>query len=642
MTAQESALNAEQKQATEATTKENARYFSFLDFADEREYANATRGLIAAPASLDIRSDDGKVIWSQDAYGFLGDGVGVLIDKEVPDTANPSLWRNTQLNHFYGLFEVIDGIYQVRGYDMSNITFIRGDEGWIVFDPLISAECAKAAYELVTEHLGKRPISAVVYSHTHIDHYGGVEGIISAEDGVPIIAPEHFMEFAISENLFAGTAMGRRSTYQYGAFLEPGPCGCLSLGIGIGQSKGTTSLLPPTITITETGQTHTIDGVTMVFQLTPGTEAPAEMNTFFPDMNALWIAENCTATMHNFYTLRGAQVRDGNAWAKYLMEALSLYGDAEVVFSAHNWPHWGNADVREYIINTATMNKFIHDQTMMFINEGYTPNEISHKIALPAPLEKVWYTRQYYGTLSHNARAVYQKYMGFYDANPVNLNPLTPVDEAHKFVEYLGDTDAVLAKARKDYAEGNYQWVARITNLLVFADPQNVDARLLCADALEQLGYQSESGPWRCCYLTGALELRHGINTDRSHMVEGSRKILKYLDAPMLFDYLGILTDANAAQGQNIKVNIHFIDPSGSARESWILQIRHGVVLYEPGTAEKVDATLTMPKIAFLQLFSKEALANPRGIKIDGDAQILEKLTKHQVAFDPFFNIIEP
>ncbi|MCL2492006.1 MAG: MBL fold metallo-hydrolase [Coriobacteriia bacterium] len=635
-------LNAAQKEATASTTAENARFFSLLDFCDLRELENATKGLIAAPDSLVISDSEGKVVWSQEAYSFLGDGIGVLTEERVPSSVNPSLWKNAQLNHFYGLFEVTDGIYQVRGYDISNITFIRGEVGWIVFDPLVSIECARAAYDLVTEHLGHRPISAVIYSHTHVDHYGGVEGIISADDDVPIIAPEHFVEFAITENLFAGIAMGRRSSYQYGNFLTPDEKGSLSLGIGISTSRGTSSFLPPTDYIKTTGEKRTIDGVIMEFQMTPGTEAPAEMNTYFPQKKALWVAENCSATMHNIFTLRGAQVRDAYAWAKYLMETLDLYPDAQIAFTAHNWPHWGVDDVREYLLNTATINKFIHDQTMMFINQGFTANEISHMIELPDALEKIWYTRQYYGTLSHNSRAIYQKHMGFYDANPVNLNPLTPQWEALKFVEYLGDPAEVLAKAQTDFNKGQYQWVARVTNLLVFADPKNVEARLLCADALEQLGYQSESGPWRCCYLTGALELRHGVNADRGLLVGGAKSSLKYLDAEMLFDYLGILIDANAAQDTDLVVNINFVDPAGAKTEQWTLYLRHGVVLYEKGHAKEADATLTMPRQAFLQLFSKEALANVRGIQIEGDADILTRLTEHLVEFDPFFNIVEP
>ncbi|MBO2516502.1 MAG: hypothetical protein CW338_04380, partial [Clostridiales bacterium] len=420
-------LNAQIKGATVFTEQINDGVYALLDFNDRSEMENAERGLIAAPDSLVITDENGKIVWSQDAYAF--------IETEAPATANPSLWRNTQLNHIYGLFEVIDGIYQVRGYDMSNITFVKGDTGWIVFDPLMTVECSRAAFELVNQELGEFPVVAVIYSHSHIDHYGGVKGIVSEEDvlagKVMIIAPEGFEKHAVSENIYAGNAMGRRASYQYGTLLEGGATGSLAIGIGMGQSKGNTSFISPTLEITATGQKLTVDGVEMEFQLTPGTEAPAEMNTWFPQKNALWMAENCTGTLHNLYTLRGAQVRDGNAWALYLMETLSLYGDrVEVVFQSHNWPHWGNAVINEYITNTAAVYKFINDATLHYINLGYTSTEIANMIRLPEALERVWYTRQYYGTVSHDSKAIYQRYMGWYDANPVHLAELTPTDRA--------------------------------------------------------------------------------------------------------------------------------------------------------------------------------------------------------------------
>ena len=401
-------LNGEVKEASQYTIDLNNEVYALLDFDDKDEFENATRGLIAAPETLDIKDENGKVIWSQTAYSF--------VESDSPDTANPSLWRNTQLNHIYGLFEVAEGIYQVRGYDMANITFIKGETGWIVVDPLMSVECSKAALELVTEELGEYPIKAAIYSHSHIDHYGGVKGVISEEDvlagNVEVIAPDGFEEHAVSENVYAGTAMARRASYQYGTILEPGEKGSLCIGIGMGQSKGITSYISPTLNITQTGEKHTIDGVEIEFQLTPGTEAPAEMNMWIADKKALWMAENCTGTLHNLYTLRGAQVRDGNAWAEYLMESLSLYGDeAEVVFQSHNWPHWENDTIKEYITNTAAVYKYINDQTLLYINEGYTEAEIANMIRLPEEFEKVWYTRQYYGTVAHNSKAVYEKYM---------------------------------------------------------------------------------------------------------------------------------------------------------------------------------------------------------------------------------------
>ena len=627
-------LKADAKPAAPATAAANEGVYALLDFSDETEREFAERGLIAAPDTLEITGEDGKVVWSQKAYAFL-DGADAPAD--APDTANPSLWRNAQINHLFGLFEVVDGIYQVRGYDMTNITFVRGDTGWIVFDPLMSCECSRAAFQLVTDNLGERPVMGIVMSHPHVDHYGGIKGIVSeeevAERSIPIIVPQGFAEHAVAENVYAGNAMGRRAGYQYGTFLEASPTGKLSIGIG------TVSYLAPNDIVTTTGETRTVDGVTMEFQMTPGTEAPAEMNTWFPGYRALWVAENCTATLHNLYTLRGAEVRDGNAWANYLMETLARYGsEAQVTFQAHNWPHWGADFIRDYLTNTAAMYKFIADQTLMYVNQGYTSNEIARMIALPAALEKNWYTRQYYGTVSHNAKAVYQKYMGWYDANPVHLAALPPAESARKFVEYFGDVDAVLAKAAKDFEEGAYQWVAEVTNLVVFADPGNRAARLLCADALEQLGFQAESGPWRNAYLTGAKELRDGVDADPKYRATGSSDIQRAMTPSMMLDYLGILLDANAAENLNLTVNLAFTD-----EDPYLLTVRSGVVLYERETqAADADATLTMPRLGMFAILNRDADTQAASIAVEGDQDVITKLTDHLTAFDFFFNIVEP
>ncbi len=631
----EGLLNGEVKEATAYTIAANEAVYALLDFSDEQEFEFAERGLIAAPESLEITDENGKVVWSQDAYAFL--------DAEAPDTANPSLWRHTQLNNIYGLFEVMEGIYQVRGYDMTNITFIEGDTGWIVFDPLMSVECSQAAMELVNTYLGERPVTGIVISHPHVDHFGGIGGIITkeevAERNVPIIVPEGFEEHAVKESVYTGNAVARRANYQYGTILTPGETGSLAIGIGMGQSKGTTSYITPTDIITQTGEIRIVDGVEMEFQLTPDTECPAEMNTWFPQKNALWLAENCTGTLHNLYTLRGAQVRDGAAWAQYIMEALTLYGDeAEVVFQSHNWPHFGNDVIQAYMMNTAAVYKFINDQTLMYINQGYTADEISNMITLPENLEKVWYTRQYYGTLRHNAQAVYQKYMGWYDANPVNLNPLSPTESAQKYVEYLGDVDAVLEKAKEDFANGEYRWVAEITNVLVFADPTNEQARYLCADALEQLGYQAESGPCRNAYLAGAQELRYGTTSDPSVKATGSSDLRKAMTPEMLFGQLGILLDSNAAQDLNLQINFHITDD-----KDYLVTITSGVLLYQPDAqAEDADATLTMPSSALFAILSKNEEAQKQSIQIEGDEDILKKLTEHMVEYEYFFNIVEP
>lgn len=487
---QKTELNSDIKGATKYTAEANDSVYKTLDFTDEQEREFAERGLISAPDGLEIKTDDGVVAWSQDKYDFVR-------NSSTPDTANPSLWRNTELNSLYGLFEVVDGVYQVRGYDVSNVTFVRSDHGWIVFDCTTSKETAKAALDLLEQNFGEAHIATVVVSHAHIDHYGGIGGLISQEDLADptksieeqvksgktlVIVPQGFEKAVMEENVFAGNAMKRRSNFQYGSLLEKGETGSLSVGIGLTPSNGTTSYLSPTFEVTEDVFETTVDGVKMVFQLTPDTESPAEMNTYLPDYKALWMAENCTGTMHNLYTLRGAEVRDGNAWAQYIMEAKELFGkDAEVVLQSHNWPHWGNDVINEYMTNIAAVYKYIFTQTLMYINEGYTSTEIANVIELPDDLNKVWYTRQYYGTLKHNVKAVYQKYMGWYDENPIHLDELEPSEYAKKLVEYLGDADKVLDMARKDYDNGEYQWVAQITNTLVFADPENKDARLLCA-----------------------------------------------------------------------------------------------------------------------------------------------------------------
>lgn len=627
-------LTADAKEATDYTKDINEKVYSLLDFDDKDEYDNATKGLIASPDKLEIKDENGKVVWSQEAYSF--------VEQDAPDTANPSLWRNTQLNHIYGLFEVIDGVYQVRGYDMTNITFVKGDTGWIVFDPLMTLECSKAAMELVNENLGEYPIKAVIFSHSHVDHFGGIEGIVSPEqvekEGILLIAPENYEEHVVAENVYAGTAMGRRASYQYGSLLDKGDKGGLGIGIGMGQSNGNIGYMSPNTDIVSTGQELVVDGVRMVFQLTPGTEAPAEMNTWFPEKKALWMAENCTGTLHNLYTLRGAQVRDGNAWAKYLMESLALYGeDVEVVFQSHNWPHWGNDVVNKYITDTAAMYKYINDQTLMYINEGYTETEISHMLTLPEELEKVWYTRQYYGTVAHNAKAVYEKYMGWYDANPVHLAELEPTEQAKKFVEYMGEPEEILIKAKADYDKGEYQWVAEVTNILVYNDPDNTDARYLCADALEQLGYQAESGTWRNAYLCAAQELRYGTNTDPNTRSSGAN-ITDKMTPAMIFEYMGIKADTMTIQDLSFVAQVNLSD------KVYTLTVKNGIILYQEGACKNPDVVWTTNTQGLLAISVNNKEAIDKLVKQEGDASLTERLASSMVDFSQykFFNIIEP
>ena len=633
--------------ATEATQSANAEVYRLLDFADEREKEFATRGLIAAPESLVLTDDNGTVIFSQQAYDFVR-------DQEAPASANPSLWRNTQLNAYYGLFKVTDDIYQVRGYDISNMTFVRSEHGWIIMDCMSSSVTAKAALELFESEMGEANIVAIIISHAHVDHYGGIEGVISAGDAADpalplaeqiasgktaIIVPEGFEDAVMKENVFVGTAMKRRSMYQYGSALRKGETGSLSVGIGLTVAQGGVGYINPTLEIKEDGEVN-IDGVRAVFQLTPDTESPAEMNTYFPDYKALWMAENCTGTLHNLYTLRGAQVRDANGWARYITKAQTLFGgEAEVVFQSHNWPHWGNDVIEEYMTNTAAIYKFIHDQTVLYINQGYTETEIADMIELPEALEKVWYTRQYYGTLKHNAKAVYQRYMGWYDANPVHLDELTPSDYAAKLVEYLGDTDKVLELAQADYDKGEYQWVAQITNTLVYADPDNTKARLLCADALEQLGYQAESGAWRNAYLVAAFELRNGTKFYPATTTLGVGSTAQNMDAQTMLDYMGIMLDAAKLADKTFTVNLVLSDA-----EDYLLKIQNGVLLYYEGEQdEHADITIRAKRLGILAIANRNADAMSRTIDaVEGNAALYDALCKSMTQFSLYFNIVEP
>lgn len=645
-------LTADVKPATDFTAKANAAIYDELDFDDKQEYEFATRGLIDAPETLELKDEDGKILWSQEAYAFLDDY------EKAPDSVNPSLWENTKNNHAYGLFEVTDGIYQVRGYDMANLTVVKGDTGWIVFDTLMSVECSQAAMQLIEKNLGKFPVKAVIISHSHVDHFGGIAGVMAKEDKadetlsiedqlasgkIPVITPVGFTEHSVKENVYAGKGMGRRSNYQYGILLTPGVTGKLAQGIGMGQSTGTVSFMTPSYEITQSGEKLTIDGVELEFQLTPGTEAPAEMNTWLPQYKALWMAENCTGTLHNLYTLRGAEVRDGAAWASFITEAISLYGkDAEVTFQSHNWPHWGNNVVNDYMVNTAAVYKFINDQTLTYINQGYTSDEISNMIELPEALNKIWYTRQYYGTVAHNAKAVYQKFMGWYDSNPVNLNPLMPSDSAKKWVEYLGDVDNVLQMAKADFDKGEYQWVAEVTNTIVFADPTNTDARLLCADALEQLGYQAESGPWRNEYLTAAQELRHG-NANFTASTKSTGDMVKVLSAPMLFDYMAIVMDKQALADRDFTMNVILPDVG----EQHMLRVKNGVLLvYADTLSDDADVSITCPKNALFAILTNNQETVTQAVKVEGSAELLtlmmENMNQFPITEANPFNIIEP
>ena len=646
--AQSAPLSAESKGATELTEQANAAFYQLLDFTDTQELEFAERGFIAAPDSLVIQAENGMTIWSQDAYEF------VRSQEQAPATANPSLWRNTQYNTRYGLFQVAEGIYQVRGYDISNLTFVRSQNGWIIMDCGSSRYTAAEALKLFRSQMGDDRIVAIVISHAHVDHYGGIEGLIDPADAADpslslaeqiasgktaIIVPQGFTDAVMKENVFVGTAMKRRASYQYGSFLPYSAQGRLSVGIGLTAVQGGTGYIAPTFEITDTLFETELDGIKAIFQLTPGTESPAEMNTYFPDMQALWMAENCTGTMHNLYTLRGAEVRDANDWARYITEAQTLFPDAEVVFQSHNWPHWGSNVVQTYLTNTAAVYKFIHDQTLLYINQGYTSTEIASMIRLPDALEKVWYTRQYYGTLKHNVRAVYQKYMGWYDANPIHLDELEPSAYAKKLAEYLPDAETVLTQARADYEKGEYQWVAQITNALVFADPGNTDARYLCADALEQLGYQAESGAWRNAYLVAAFELRNGIdNYPRTSRI-GVGTTAQGMDAQTMLDYMGIMLDTEKLADKSFTVRLKLKDG-----ENYLLKLHHGVLLYyrDTGTAA-ADLTLSTVRVGILALANSDQANIDELVTLeDGDEALFRALCGSMTTPELYFNIIEP
>lgn len=641
-------LTPDKKPATTITKQINEDVYQVLDFDDTQEEEFAKKGFITAPDSLQITDDDGNVIWNMDNYDFVRDA-------DSPDSANPSLWRNTKSNANYGLFQVSDDIYQVRGYDLSNMTFVRTDNGWIIMDCLASSDTAKAALELFKSEMGDIHIVAVIISHAHIDHYGGIQGVLTQDEladpslsldeqiasgKTAIIVPDGFENAVMSENVFVGTAMKRRSLYQYGSVIQPGEQGRLSVGIGLAVSQGEVGYLSPTFNVTEEVFETTIDGVKVIFQLTPDTESPAEMNTYFPDKKALWLAENCTASMHNIYTLRGAEVRDANSWARYITEAQSLFGkDAEVVFQSHNWPHWGNDVIQEYMTNTAAVYKFMHDQTLLYINQGYTSTEIANMIALPEALNKVWYTRQYYGTLKHNVKAIYQKYMGWYDANPVHLDELEPTEYAKKLVEYLGDADEVLEMAKSDYEKGEYQWVAQITNTLVYADPENEQAKYLCADALEQLGYQAESGAWRNAYLVAASELRNGTDMYPPSAVTGSGSTAQQMDMQTTLDYMGIMLDSTKLADKSFTINLQVTND-----QNYLLKVHHGVLLYYPDEQdENADITITTKKAGILAI----AACNEDGISklvesVEGDQELYKAFCESMTPLSLYFNIIEP
>jgi linear primary-alkylsulfatase len=628
------------KSATPITCAHNRSVLGALPFGDRADFEDARRGFIGSLPKVEFRNADGRVIYSLEDYAFLA-------DEQAPDTVNPSLWRQARLNMNHGLFQVTDCIYQVRGFDISNMTIIEGARGVIVIDPLISAEIARAGLELYFQHRGRRPVTAVIYSHSHVDHFGGVRGVVDEADvkagNVAVIAPDRFLEEVTKENVLAGTPMIRRAMFQFGGPLPKGPRGQVDAGLGKVTSRGTVTLIPPTQVIQDAVELHTIDGVEMILQLTPDTEAPAEMHMFYPGLRALNLAENATHNLHNIYPIRGAQVRDANAWAKYLNEARDQFAPkADVVFAQHHWPVWGNARLLDYLAKQRDAYKYLHDQTLRLMNHGFKATEIAERMALPRSLEQEWHVRGYYGTFSHNSKSVYQRYLGWYDANPANLNPLPPVERARKAVAYMGGAEAALARAREDFAKGEYRWVADVMSQVVFAEPENRAARELCADALEQLGYQAESATWRNAYLLGAHELRHGKSAAAVPSRAGG-DIVRGLSLDLFFDFLGVRLNGEKAEGKTAVVNWEFPDTG----ERYALSLQNCALTYLAGRhAPQSDCTVTLDRTTLNRVILREiALPEAMGqglVKIAGNGAKVAELFGLLDDFSMGFEVIEP
>lgn len=607
--------------ATPSTVAANLAFSETLPWSDESETALSTKGFIATLDDPKIRAADGRVVFDASAYDFA--------DGPAADTMNPSLWRHLGLLNNHGLFEVTPGLWQVRGLDISVMSVIASESGYVLVDPLTSVETSAAAMDLVRTHLGDKPVKAVIYTHSHGDHFGGVKGVVSEADvaagKVMIIAPDGFMEHAVSENLIAGPAMTRRANYQFGTRLQPGPVGQGGAGIGTGLPSGTFSLIAPTYTVKETGEKLVIDGIEFEFQVTPGTEAPAEMNFYLPHLRALCLAENANPTMHNVLPPRGALVRDSKAWADYLTQSIHLYGErTDVMFVSHGWPRWGHDDVLAFMASHRDAYKYLHDQSVRLMNKGYTAEEIAEVIALPEALASKWYNRGYYGTMAHNSKAVYQRYLGWYDANPANLNPWPPEQVATRYVEAMGGADKALRIAQKAYEDGDYRWTAEVTKHIVFADAANANARELMAQAFEQMGYQAEGSLWRNMYLTGAAEARK--SPEAATVSTLSPDVVSAISVEQIFDMLAVRVDPAKAEGKSVSLMFDFAD-LGEAR---LVSIRNSVLVHEDGTGASAAATLRLSKPAFLGMIfggKKPAeLVAAGALTIEGDPAAASEL----------------
>jgi alkyl sulfatase BDS1-like metallo-beta-lactamase superfamily hydrolase len=610
-----------------------------LPFADTRDFDEQKRGLIAAMTDLKIMADAGHAAWDMERFQFL--------DRQDDfDSIHPSLLRQSKLNNNYGLYEVIPGIYQVRGFDLSDITFIRGKTGWIVFDPLVTREVVRAAWALFQQHAGQGlPVSAVVYSHTHGDHWGGVRGIVDEADvrsgKIPVIAPVDFMEFTVSENVYAGNAMNRRLFFQYGLLLPASPHGYVGQGLGQAVSAGAPGLIAPTRLVEKPVEEFEVDGVRMIFQNTPNTEAPREMNTYIPDMKALWMAENVIASLHNIYTLRGAPVRDPLNWSKYIGEALYRFGqEAEVMFASHHWPRWGNARIQEILRAQRDLYAHMNNQVLHFANQGVTINEIHNVYELPKGLQEKWHCRGYHGSPQHNSRGVIQRYLGFWDCNPATLIPLSPRDSAPLYVEMMGGAEKIMARGRELHDEGKYLLASEIANKLVQAQPQNQAAKDLLADIFEQIGYQQENPGLRNSFLAGAYELRTGIPQGETAS-SSSPDVVRAMSTELFLNFIAIRMDSRKAEGMRFTMNL--ITPDNG--EKFIVELDNATLTNIKGfTAAKPDLTLTINRadleLTMMGAKTLEAQIADGTAKVSGDVSILGKLAATMVDFDPRFEIM--
>jgi alkyl sulfatase BDS1-like metallo-beta-lactamase superfamily hydrolase len=584
---------------TAATAAFNASLADSLPIADQQDFEDARRGLIASDPELRVVGEDGAPIWDMPAYGFIAG--------DPPASVNPSLWRQERLNGIHGLFRVTEGVYQLRGYDFANMSLIQGKTGWIVVDPLTSQETARAAIAFARKHLGDAPVSAVIFTHSHVDHFGGVLGILSADEAkrrsVPIIAPEGFIEEATSENIVAGIAMARRSLFMYGQRLPRGERGHVGSGLGKGPALGIVGILQPTETISKTPTELTLDGVEFVFQNAPGSEAPSELTFYLPDRKTYCGAEIVSHNMHNLYTLRGAKVRDALKWSGYIDEAIALFGEAEVYFGSHHWPIWGNERVLEFLKTQRDMYKYIHDQTLRLALDGYTPQEIAEQLELPDSLGTTFANRGYYGTLRHNSKAVYQHYFGWYDGNPASLDPLPPAEAGAKYVELAGGAASLLQKAQAAYDRGEYRWVAEVVNHLVFSDPDHDEARELLAKAYDQLGYQAESGPWRDVYLTGAFELRHG-GPDRGIDLASARDMIEHAPLERFLDAMAVRLNGPKAEGKSMIINLILTDLG----TTYVLELENSVLRhYKRDRHPNANASLKITHELYLKMLTGKA-----------------------------------